>query len=205
MPCAADFCRVPGRRLSVGRAARRIRLPGSELAAEAGKANSSYDSGMKSDPVNVQHRPFMTPVWLFGIAGFLVVGVAIFAVWMWGTANATTVIVIRHADKEAGNLVDPQLSAAGEARAALLERMFGDAKGPGRLDAIYTSAAMRNRLTAAPLAAQLGIVPRVVPSDDSKALARRVLREHSGGRVMIIGHVNTVPEIVAALAGENDI
>jgi len=65
----------------------------------------------------------MTPVWLFGIAGFLVVGVAIFAVWMWGTANATTVIVIRHADKEAGNLVDPQLSAAGEARAALLERM----------------------------------------------------------------------------------
>jgi broad specificity phosphatase PhoE len=160
---------------------------------------------MKSDPVNVQHRPFMTPVWVFGTAGFLLMGVAIFALWMWGTANATTVIVIRHAEKEAGNLVDPQLSAAGEARAALLERMFGDPKGPGRLDAIYTSAAMRNRLTAAPLAAQLGIVPRVVPGDDSKALARRVLREHSGGRVMIIGHVNTVPDIVAALAGESDI
>jgi broad specificity phosphatase PhoE len=160
---------------------------------------------MKSDPVNVQHRPFMTPVWLFGIAGFLVVGVAIFAVWMWGTANATTVIVIRHADKEAGNQVDPQLSAAGEARAALLERMFGDAKGPGRLDAIYTSPALRNRMTVAPLAAQLGIVPVVAPADDASGLVRRVLREHSGGRVMIVGHVNTVPKIVAELSGQSDI
>ena len=61
---------------------------------------------MKSDPVNVQHRPFMTPVWLFGTAGFLAVAVAIFAVWMWGTANATTVIVIRHAEKEKLTLVN---------------------------------------------------------------------------------------------------
>jgi broad specificity phosphatase PhoE len=160
---------------------------------------------MKSDPVNVQHRPFMTPVWVFGIAGFLVVGVAIFAVWMWGTANATTVIVIRHAEKEDGNLVDPQLSAAGEARAALLERMFGDPKGPGHLDAIYTSPALRNRLTVAPLAAQLGIAPIVAPADDVSGLARRVLREHSGGRVLIVGHVNTVPEIVAALSGNSNI
>src|SRR5271167_1020721 len=121
---------------------------------------------MKSDPVNVQHRPFMTPIWLFGSGGFLALGVAIFAIWLWGTANATTVIVIRHAEKEAGSLADPQLSAAGEARAALLERMFGDATAPGRLDAIYTSAALRNRLTVAPLAAQLKIVPIVTPTDD---------------------------------------
>jgi len=160
---------------------------------------------MKRDPVNVQHRPFMTPIWLVGIAGFLVLAVAIFGIWIWGTANATTVIVIRHAEKEAGNLVDPQLSAAGEARAALLERMFGDAKGPGRLDAIYSSPALRNRLTAAPLAAQLGIAPIVAPADDAKGLVRRVLREHSGGRVLIIGHVNTVPAIVSELSARNDI
>ena len=160
---------------------------------------------MKSDPVNVQHRPFMTPIWVFGSGGFLALGLAIFAIWLWGTANATTVIVIRHAEKEAGSLVDPQLSAAGEARAALLERMFGDPRGPGRLDAIYTSAALRNRLTVAPLAAQLGIVPIVAPADDPKGLARRVLREHSGGRVMIVGHLDTVPLIVADLAGNGDI
>ena len=160
---------------------------------------------MKSDPVNVQHRPFMTPIWLFGSVGLLALGVAILAVWMWGTANATTVIVIRHAEKEAGDLVDPQLSAAGEARAALLERMFGDSKDPGRLDAIYTSPALRNRLTIAPLAAQLGMVPIVAPADDAKGVALRALREHSGGRVLIVGHVNTVPKIVSALSGRSDI
>jgi len=147
----------------------------------------------------------MTPIWLFGSVGLLALGVAILAVWMWGTANATTVIVIRHAEKEAGDLVDPQLSAAGEARAALLERMFGDSKDPGRLDAIYTSPALRNRLTIAPLAAQLGMVPIVAPADDAKGVALRALREHSGGRVLIVGHVNTVPKIVSALSGRSDI
>ena len=33
-----------------------------------------------------------------------------------------------------------------------------------------------------------------------RELARRVLRENRGGRALIVGHSNTVPEIVAALA-----
>ena len=160
---------------------------------------------MKRNPADLQHRPFMTPIWLFGIGGFVTLGVAIFALWIWATANSTTVIVIRHAEKELGSLVDPPLSAAGEARAALLARLFGDPKAPGRLDAIYTSAWLRNRSTAAPLAAQLGLVPIVAPTNDSQGLARRVLREHSGGRVMIVGHADTVPAVVAELAGESDI
>ena len=35
---------------------------------------------------------------------------------------------------------------------------------------------------------------------DSHELARRVLRENRGGRALIVGHSNTVPEIVAALS-----
>jgi phosphohistidine phosphatase SixA len=100
---------------------------------------------------------------------------------------------------------DPPLSAAGEARAELLARMLGDTRGPGRLDAIYISSALRNRMTAAPLAARLGINPIVAPTDDPKGLAHRVLRENSGKRVMVIGHVNTVPDVVAALSGRSDI
>jgi broad specificity phosphatase PhoE len=147
----------------------------------------------------------MTPVWLTVIAAVLALGLATFAVWVWGTADSTTIIVIRHAEKEAGSAVDPPLSGAGEARAALLARMFGDSKGPGRLDAIYISSALRNRSTAAPLAARLGITPIVAPADDTKALARRALREYRGGRVLIVGHLNTVPGIVAYLSGRKDI
>jgi phosphohistidine phosphatase SixA len=163
---------------------------------------------MKSGHASLQHRPFLIPLWLTAIAGVAAVavfGLALFAAWIWFTANSTTVIVIRHAEKETVSAADPALSAAGEARAAQLARMFGDIKGAGRLDAIYVSATMRSRSTAAPLATSLSIVPIEAPADDAKGLARRVLRENSGRRVMVIGHLNTVPEIVAALAGRSDI
>jgi phosphohistidine phosphatase SixA len=163
---------------------------------------------MKSERANLQHRPFLIPIWLTAIAAIgaaAIFSFAVFCFWIWFTANSTTVVVIRHAEKESGSAVDPALSAAGEARAALLANMFGDVKDAGRLDAIYTSAALRNRLTAAPLAGRLGILPIVAPADDPKGLARRVLRENRGRRVMIIGHINTVPEIVAALSGRKNI
>jgi phosphohistidine phosphatase SixA len=69
------------------------------------------------------------------------------------------------------------------------------------VDAIYVSPALRNRLTAAPLAARLGLSATVVPADDPPGLARRALREHASGRVLIVGHSDTVPKIVAALSG----
>jgi phosphohistidine phosphatase SixA len=165
-----------------------------------------YDIVMKKDHVSLQRRPFLTPIWLLAIAAAVVLGFAIFAAWVWGTAGSTTVVVIRHAEKDVTvNAADPPLTQAGEARAALLARMFGDAKILGHLDAIYVSPALRNRLTAAPLAERLGIGETVVPADDPRALARRVLREHGGGRILIVGHSDTVPQIVAALTGNEKI
>jgi broad specificity phosphatase PhoE len=158
---------------------------------------------MKKDHVSFQRRPFLTPIWLTALAAVMVLGFAVFAAWVWGTAGSTTVIVIRHGEKDLSvSVTDPPLSPAGEARAALLARMFGDANGIGRVDAIYVSPALRNRLTAAPLAERLGISATVAPGDDPQALARRALREHAGGRVLIVGHSDTVPRIVAALSGE---
>jgi broad specificity phosphatase PhoE len=158
---------------------------------------------MKKAHVSFQRRPFLTPIWLTAIAAVIVLGFVVFAAWVWGTAGSTTVIVVRHAEKDLSvSVTDPPLSAAGEARAALLARMFGDAKVLGHVDAIYVSPALRNRLTAAPLAARLGISPTVAPTDDTRGLARRALHEHAGGRVLIVGHSDTVPRIVAALSGE---
>jgi broad specificity phosphatase PhoE len=161
---------------------------------------------MKRDHASFQRRPFLTPIWLTGIAAVVVLSLAFFAVWEGVTAGSTTVIVIRHAEKDvSAGATDPPLSPAGEARAALLARMFGDAKVPGHVDAIYVSPALRNRLTAAPLAASLGVSETVAPADDPRGLARRVLREHAGGRVLIVGHSNSVPEIVEALSGHGKI
>ncbi|HEY2145847.1 MAG TPA: phosphoglycerate mutase family protein [Steroidobacteraceae bacterium] len=160
---------------------------------------------MNRERASLQHRPFLTPIWLSALWALVALGLVIFAIWIWGTANATTVIVVRHAEKELGSVADPPLSAAGQARAALLANLLGASKGPGRLDAIYVSATLRSQSTAAPLAGRLGIVPIVAPADDPQGLAKRILRENSGGRVLIIGHVDTVPKIVAALSDEDDI
>jgi broad specificity phosphatase PhoE len=160
---------------------------------------------MKKDPVSFQRRPFLTPIWLTAIAAAMALGFVVFAAWVWGTAGSTTVVVIQHAEKDLSvSATDPPLTPAGQARAALLARMFGDAR-LGHLDAIYVSPALRNRLTAAPLAARLGLSETVAPPDDPRALARRALREHAGGRVLIVGHSDTVPQIVAALSGNLEI
>src|ERR1700688_4061923 len=132
---------------------------------------------MKRDHVSFQRRPFLTPIWLTGLAA-LAAGAAlsffVFSAWVWITPDSTTFIVIRHAEKDLSvSVTDPPLSPAGEARAALLERMFGDADTLGHVDAIYVSPGLRNRITAAPLAARLRLGATVAPADDPRGLARR--------------------------------
>jgi broad specificity phosphatase PhoE len=138
---------------------------------------------------------------LSALAALLILSFLSFEAWIWATADSTTIIVVRHAEKVTDDGGDPPLTPAGEARAALLARMFGDPRAPGHIDAIYVSPTMLNRMTAAPLAARLGLTPIVAPARDAKDLARRVLREHGGGRILVVGHSGTVPEIVASLAG----
>jgi hypothetical protein len=150
---------------------------------------------MKNDRVNLQHRPFLTPIWLVAAGAAMAVGFAIFVVWVWASADSTTVVVVS----------DPSSSAGAQARSALLTRIFSAASGPGSLDAVYVSAGSAAASTAAPLAAGLGLVPTVVPGGDVKALGRRALREHGGGRALVIGPVDSVPAIVASLAGRDDI
>jgi broad specificity phosphatase PhoE len=59
-------------------------------------------------------------------------------------------------------------------------------------------------LTAAPLAQVLGVTA-IEATDEPARLAHRVLHEHSGGRILIVGHSDTVPAIVAALSGASAI
>jgi broad specificity phosphatase PhoE len=155
---------------------------------------------MKKDHVGLQRRPFLTPVWLAAMAAVVVLG---FATWLWSTANSTTVILVRHAEQETGSITDPPLSAAGEERAQRLARMFGDPAAPGRVDAIYVTPTVRSRMTAAPLAARLSLTPTMATDAEPRALVRRLLHEHAGGRVLVIGHADTLPEIVRLLSGES--
>jgi len=160
---------------------------------------------MTNEHTRLQRRPFLTPIWLLALTALTAAVVLTGAVWLWVTADSTVIVVVRHAEKVMDAGEDPPLNERGAARAALLARLFGDAQRAGHVDAIYAPPDQRSRLTAAPLALRLGLTPADVPTDDPRGLARRVLHEHPGGRILIVGHGNTVPAIVAALSGASDI
>jgi len=161
-------------------------------------------SNVAMSPPRLKRRPFLTPIWLSGLAVLFIASLLATGAWIWFAANSTTIIVVRHAEKmPTGG--DPPLAPAGEARAALLARMFGDARAPGHIDAIYVTAAARNRMTAAPLAASLGLTPSVVATEDASVLARRILREHQGERVLVVGRADIVPALVASFTGWKDL
>ena len=161
---------------------------------------------MEAPALLTRHRrPFLLPVWLsFGVIfGLFVAGLVTFLIYRSGTMT-TVVVIARHAEKDLSSIQDPPLSPEGEQRAERLAQMFGRGKGIGRIDAIYVSDARRTQQTAAPLAERLGKQPVVVPAADTKGLASRVMHEHEGDSVLIVGHSNTVPELIHEL-GDIDV
>jgi len=110
------------------------------------------------------------------------------------------VFIVRHAERADAGMAaakmagaDPELSDAGKARAAALAALLKDAK----ISAIFTTEYKRTRDTAQPLAAATGIAAAAVDSKDAAGLIDKV--KASAGNVLVVGHSNTVPEIIKAL------
>ena len=142
----------------------------------------------------------LAPVWLAALAGAFVIALAF---WLVSAASTTTIFVMRHAEKLTSDPQepDPALAPAGEARALELAQLFGRAPMGEGLDAVIVSEFRRSQDTVRPLANRLGIPVIVVPAEDVSGTARRALAENRGGRVLIVGHSDTVPEIVKNLSG----
>ncbi len=154
---------------------------------------------MHKEYASLRRRPLLAPVWLAALAGVLVVALAI---WLLSAASTTTVIVIRHAEKAALPVEDPLLSLEGEARAQGLAHFFGQAPAGFGVEAVIVSELRRSQETVRPLANRLGIPVIVVPAADPERAVERALDEYRGGRVLIVGHSDTVPAIVEALSGD---
>jgi 2,3-bisphosphoglycerate-dependent phosphoglycerate mutase len=107
----------------------------------------------------------------------------------------TTVWVVRHAEKTSAEVADPPLSALGQARAEALARRL---RGEG-VEAIFVSPTLRTRATAEPLARGAGKEPLSYAAKDYVGLRERIRKEFQGRTVLVVGHSNTVLEILEAL------
>ena len=111
---------------------------------------------------------------------------------------AVAFVLVRHAEKAADDPRDPSLSQAGRERAQALARVLRDEP----IVAAYATQYRRTAETAQPTADAHGLTVVAYDADlPATALATRLRRDHASGTVLVVGHSNTVPDIVAALCG----
>ncbi len=129
--------------------------------------------------------------------------------------KATTVFLVRHAEKQvaaAGQPMtspnDPPLTEEGKTRAKNLARMLSKAG----INTIITSQFLRTKQTAEPLAESLGLTVNAIaiaadPADRNKVSPQSIknivdkIFASGGEAVLVVGHTNTVPDVIAMLGG----
>lgn len=119
-----------------------------------------------------------------------------------------TVFLIRHAEREDEPKQDPPLSKIGISRSEALARLLSTAG----IKAIFTSQYTRTKQTAEPLATKLGLTvtpftlktnpanPRQITEESTAEVTNKIL-EHAGQSVLVIGHSNSIPDVIKMLGG----
>lgn len=142
----------------------------------------------------LRRRPLFAPLAVPALLFAAAVGVLAL---LWAAQDTTTVIVVRHAEKQLDGGKDPLLTPVGQARAQRLARQFG---GAG-LAAVYATPYHRTRDTAAPVAAAAGLEVSVSDPKDVAGLVAAIRADHRGQTVFVVGHSNTVGRIVQGFGG----
>ena len=115
-------------------------------------------------------------------------------------ANAApTVFVVRHAEKASTGGNDPDLSPQGQKRADALASILKDSQ----VTSVFVTELKRTQETAAPTAKAAHVTPIVIPANDIGALVEK-LRALSGN-ALVVGHGNTIPELLKALGIESSV
>lgn len=126
-------------------------------------------------------------------------------------SQAAPIFVVRHAERADGGAPsmggtgsmtgssDPPLSAEGAQRAERLASMLRDAG----ITRVFATEFARTRQTAEPLAKRASVAVTVVPAKDLAGLVEQL--SAAGGAALVVGHSNTVPEILKALGLEEPI
>ena len=132
---------------------------------------------------------------LFAVLGAVIV----FAYFTTFSRPVTTIILVRHAEKNIEpNNPDPDLSPEGLERAQEIARVFGETG----INAIYATQYKRTQQTVKPLADRTGVAVKLLQANQTDELVNQLQTTNRGQTVFIAGHNNTVPAIVTTLSGD---
>ncbi len=108
-------------------------------------------------------------------------------------ANGGHIFVVRHAEKISENA--DELSEQGKGRAACLATTLKNAN----IMTVITSQFNRTQQTATATADEFKVHLKPIKADDNAAIAQAARDAAKSGDVLIVGHSNTVPQIVKAI------
>ncbi len=111
--------------------------------------------------------------------------------------SPTTIILVRHAEKEIVGGDDPELSSDGRQRAQRLQSALKSYLP----DEMYSTPFKRTRQTLQPWARNAGKEIKEYNPQNQEAFSQNLLKM-KGKTVVIAGHSNTVPILVNLLKGE---
>jgi 2,3-bisphosphoglycerate-dependent phosphoglycerate mutase len=110
--------------------------------------------------------------------------------------NTTIFFIVRHAEKDTAGGTNADLNAIGRGRAQAEVKIFEKVK----LNGIFSTDRPRTRNTAAPVAASKKLTVELYDAKKQKELLEQ-LAVQKGKHFFIVGHSNTVPQIVNILRG----
>lgn len=113
-------------------------------------------------------------------------------------AEPSAIYLVRHGEK-ASEHGDPDLTAQGRARAEHIGILLQRAG----VQHIFSTPTQRTRQTAAPLAQRTGLEVQLYDPRNPKALVEKV--RTLSGAVLVVGHSNTLPELVRLFGGEQNL
>jgi broad specificity phosphatase PhoE len=110
---------------------------------------------------------------------------------------AATIILVRHAERNAGMSADVLLNARGEERAKALANVLKEAK----ITSVFVNELRRVQQTAEPTAQEFHLQTTVIPDKEMDSLVSRLKALPEGETVLVVGRANTVPMLVEKLGG----
>ncbi|MDH3338495.1 MAG: histidine phosphatase family protein [Gammaproteobacteria bacterium] len=131
--------------------------------------------------------------------------IAICLAWFFESQATTTIIFVRHAEKADSPASDPGLSEAGEGRVAELTRQLVEADVVAGVDAVYATAFQRAQETARPIADALDLPVNTYDAADTETVLETILKAHKGKIILVVGHSNTVPVLIANLGASKNV
>ena len=131
--------------------------------------------------------------------------IAVGLAWFFESQATTTIIFVRHAEKDLSVPDDPPLSDAGRERVAELTRQLVDADVIAGVDAIYATPFRRTQQTAAPLADALDLPINTYDASDTESVLETILERHKGKIILVVGHSDTLPVLIANLGASKQV